>query len=258
MTRDSITTREVVLHVPGTADVRVRRAVRYGGDSRPALLMDLYVPATPSDSRPVVVLVTGYADAGAPCSFRDWAAYVGWARLVACRGMAAIVYQSETPARDARTLIGHVHEHAAALGIDASRIGVWACSGNTANALALLRDDGRIACAALCYGYLADAPGFDDVARAAERFGFVAPAAGTDLDGLRHVELLVVRAGRDDMPGLNASLDRFVVRALAANLNLTVINHADGPHAFDIFDAGARSCTAIRSVLGFLESTLAQ
>jgi len=64
--------------------------------------------------------------------------------------------------------------------------------------------------------------------------------------------MLVVKAGRDEMPGLNESIDRFVARALPANLPVTVVNQPTGPHGFDIFDATDQSRTVIRQIPGFL------
>jgi hypothetical protein len=48
--------------------------------------------------------------------------------------------------------------------------------------------------------------------------------------------MLVVRAGREDIPTLNDALDRFVAKALAANAPITVTNHPTGGHGFDSFD----------------------
>src|SRR5690606_25255351 len=159
------------------------------------------------------------------------------------------------PFRDTRALLEHVVANAAELGVDPSRVGVWSCSGNVPNAFALIRESPRLACAALCYGYVTDEDGFDEVARAAAQYGFVNPVL-TRSNPLRDIPLLIVRAGRDEMPGLNASLDRFITRALARNERVTVVNHADGPHAFDVLDDTDPSRAVIRQVLSFFENHL--
>lgn len=66
------------------------------------------------------------------------------------------------------------------------------------------------------------------------------------------VPLFVVRDGRDELPGLNESIDRFVAKALARNLPITVVNHADAPHAFDIMRDSETSRDIIGRLLGFL------
>ena len=48
------------------------------------------------------------------------------------------------------------------------------------------------------------------------------------------------------------ALDRFVAGALAGNLPLTFVNHASGPHAFDLFDNSDISREIVRRILGFL------
>jgi hypothetical protein len=58
--------------------------------------------------------------------------------------LVAVTYENREPAGDFAAVLRHVHEHAADLGIDPGRIGVWDCSGNVPTALfALLRTNNR-------------------------------------------------------------------------------------------------------------------
>ena len=92
---------------------------------------------------------------------------------------------------------------------------------------------------------------------AAEQFGLAVPARGRPIDDLpRTLPLLVVRAGQDQTPLLNASLDAFVSAALTRDLPPTVVNQAGAPHSFDLFDDRDASRTTIRTVLGFLREHL--
>ena len=59
------------------------------------------------------------------------------------------------------------------------------------------------------------------------------------------------------MPGLNDALDRFVGAALAADLPVTLMNHATGPHAFDLFDDTTTSRDIVKCMLAFLQLHLA-
>jgi hypothetical protein len=43
---------------------------------------------------------------------------------------------------------------------------------------------------------------------------------------------------------------------LARNLPMTVVNHADGPHAFDIYHDSATSREVVRQMLAFLRFNL--
>jgi hypothetical protein len=64
--------------------------------------------------------------------------------------------------------------------------------------------------------------------------------------------MFLARAGRDETAGLNAALDRFAAAALARNLPISLINHAEGPHAFDLLDDSGTTREVIRCILGFL------
>jgi hypothetical protein len=70
------------------------------------------------------------------------------------------------------------------------------------------------------------------------------------------IPMLLARAGRDAMPGLNAALDRFVAAALAKNLYVSVVNHPHGPHAFDLDNDSEATRDVIGLVLSFLRRHL--
>jgi hypothetical protein len=107
------------------------------------------------------------------------------------------------------------------------------------------------------YGFLLDLDGATDVADAARQFGFANPVAGRAVADLRHdVPLFITRAGRDQFPGMNAAMDRFIRQALIENLPITVVNHAEGPHAFDLFDDSRTSREIVRQTLRFLRRHL--
>jgi acetyl esterase/lipase len=184
--------------------------------------------------------------------------FVSWARLVAASGVAAITYANHDPA-DVEDVFRHIQQHGPSLGIDCTRLGVWACSGHAPNALAFLIRHGRAGfrCAALAYPYTVDLGDSTRVAAAAAHFRFVTPASGSSMRDLPHdLALFVARAGRDEMPGLNDALDRFVVEALALDLPLTLVNHSHAPHAFDLFDEGETSRHVVRQILAFLQAHL--
>lgn len=263
--RHEISLKRVVCHVPGMEAVRIQRDVEYRKHDAGALTMDIYGPP---DARidaplPAVVVVAGYPDSGVErflgCRFKEMESSISWAQLMATSGLMAITYTNREPASDLSALLRYVRENAPALGVDRHRIGLWASSGNVPLALSLLmRDAGEdLMCAALCYGFMLDLDGSTSVADAAAKFGFVNPSAGKSVADLRQDRpLFIARAGRDDMPGLNDALDRFVVHALARNLPVTLVNHHTAPHAFDLLDDNEISRAIIRQVLAFLRRCL--
>ena len=261
--RHEIVTKRVVLGIPGADALVVRRDVRYALVDGERLTMDVYCPAglQRHEPMPAVLFVTGYPDEGmrkvVGCNAKDMAPYVSWAQLMAVSGLAAITYTTKRPATDVHEVLRHVRAHAE-LGIDGERVGVWACSGSAPTALSvLMTPDARVKCAALCYGYLLDVDGSTSVAEAASVFRFVNPCAGRALADLpMDVPLFVARAGRDEMPHLNATIDRFLARALAINLPVTLVNHSTGPHAFDIVDDSDASRAVIRQIVAFMRCQL--
>jgi acetyl esterase/lipase len=259
--QEHLSKKRVVYTMPGVDAVTVRRDEVYRVADAGPLTMDLYYPpALKRDARiPAVVFVTGFDDSGAQrmlgCRMKEMGSYISWAQLAAASGLVGITYVNSEPATDVHAVLQHVRQRAASLDIDETSIGVWACSGNAPTALSVLIQDrlDYLKCAVLCYPYLLDLDGATGTAEAATTFRFANPIAGKSVEDLpRDVPLFVARAGQDQMPGLNQTLDRFLGKALASNLPLTFVNHSMGPHGFDLFDDGETSREIIRRVLAFL------
>lgn len=247
---------------PAAPHIPTRRDLTFPAADGTPRAFDLTLPIAPTSPPPVVLLVGGYPDEGFRaffgCSFREMAAIDGWARLLAASGIAAIAYEGRDPLGDLRALLEHLRGRADELGVDGDRLGLWASSGNVPVALAPLLDRAPgIRAAAFLYGYLLDQEDETAVADAAARFHFVHPNVGRTVAELpRGLPLLLVRAGADATPGLNAGLDRFVAAALAADLSLALVNLPAAAHAFDLGDDRPAARAVIRQVLGFLRANL--
>ncbi len=261
-----------VYTIPGMERADVRKDVVYRTTDAGSLTMDLYRPADAAAGArlPAVIFVAGYKDVGYEKvfgrTFKDMAMSVSWGQLVAASGIVAIAYTNREPVADLEALIEHLRQHAAALGLDEHRVGVWATSGNVPLALwALMRGEqgapdpkgAGLRCGALLYGFMLDLDGATGVADAARSFRFANPNAGASLNDLKDdLPLLIVRAGQEQFPGLNDSIDRFFALAVARNRPITLVNHATGPHAFDLLDDSETSRQIIRQVLDFLQASL--
>src|SRR4051794_3154316 len=264
MARHEIAMKKLVYEMPGADGVAVRRDVPYQRTGDGPLLMDIYYPPQSAGAPwPAVAFAIGYSDRGAVeklgCRFMDMESFAGWARLVAMSGAVAVTYSTGAdPAGDLPVLLRHLRADASSIGIDPDRIGIWACSGHGPTAAsALMRGPiVRAACAVLCYPYLLDLDGTPAVVDSAKLFNFAVPSGcgADDLD--TEVPVFLARAGLDQMPGLNGALDRFVSAALARNLPLTLVNHATGPHAFDLFDDSHATRVVIRQALAFMQQQL--
>jgi hypothetical protein len=271
---NDIFTRRICLQLEGMDAVTVRRDLAYGpADTHRRF--DIYYPpgqtddgstfakATADKRWPAVIIVAGYPGTMEPRPTPLTYKQIGWTvsmcQLIGVSGMVAIAYTNRDPVADLRTLVEHIHQCAESLRIDSARIGVVAVSGNVPTALTMIMQDaGRVpACAVFGYGCLLDLDGATDVADAAKQFGFANPGVGRTVTDLRpDVPLLITRAGRDQFPGMNASIDRFIAQALIQNLPMTFVNHAEGPHAFDLFEDSRTSRDIVRQTLRFLQQHL--
>jgi hypothetical protein len=68
--------------------------------------------------------------------------------------------------------------------------------------------------------------------------------------------MFLARAGHDEVPTMLDSIDRFVGKALSANVALTLMNHPQGVHGFDNQNDDERSREIIRAAIEFIRTHL--
>lgn len=260
--RNELTMKRVVYNLPGMEAARIQQDVEYRVTDAGALTMDIYYPpdAKAESRTPAVVFVSGYPNPGfqkmVGGKLKEMGEYISWGQLTAASGLIAITYTTgQEPSADTLALLQYIRQDAAALGIDGDRIGVWACSGNVPNALSVLMQGDRnyLKCAVLCYGLMLDLEGSTDVAGAARQWGFANPNTGKSVADLsQDIPLFIARAGRDETPHLNETMDRFLGHALTHNLPVTFVNHPTAPHAFDLMHDREATREIIRQILAFM------
>jgi len=230
----------ILVQTPEMSKVNVRADIPFKSlaDGR-SLTMDVYSPpgSAPGTKLPVIVFVNGVGDMPGPDGSRlkTWGQYTSWARLAAVSGYVAVTHDSRgpEPAEDIRDLFRHLRESGAALGIDATRMGAWACSANVRAALAFAMGDGAAGVQAAVFYY-----GFGDV------------------ETLRpDLPVLLVRAGKDSA-FMNDGIGRLVPKVTAQNAPWTILNLPEAHHAFDIFDNTVGTRDAIMATLRFFDGHL--
>jgi acetyl esterase/lipase len=228
--------------------VRVISNLKYSEVDNPYLLMDVYIPPDlkPHERRPVVVFIHG--GAGPEYKPKDWGMFQSWGRLVAAAGMVAVMFThrfSPPPklllveaASDLSAALQYLRSNAGSFQADGDCVGVcaWSSGGELLTPL-LAQRPVFVRCLVAFYALL-DVQQYAPPGDAAALKYLKAFSAITALpeDASTLMPMLIVRAGRDDIPTLNDALDRFVARALAANAPITVTNHPAGGHGFDSFD----------------------
>ena len=253
----------VVLKVPGMERVRVRRGVVYARVDGKDLAADVYLPpAEWKGEPPIVVLQAGGAE-----NTKDWGIYTSLGRLLAASGFAAIPFnhrlryprrQYEEGAADLAALLELLRREGRSLGVDGSRVAVAVFSGGGPMLSPLLRDrPAQVRCLAAFYAFLgtehvnlAEAGITSEIAR---RYS---PIAQLEARPSGLPPLFIARAGKDVIPGVNASIDRFAAAALAHNVPFALVNHPAGSHVFDHRDDDARTREVLEMAIAFFRAHL--
>jgi acetyl esterase/lipase len=257
----------VVYRLPGMDDVTVHSNLKYSDVDNPFLLMDVYTPPCLSSDAtlPMVMLVHG--GAGAQYKPKDWGFFQSWGRLIAASGMAAVMFTHRLgypkpclaeAALDLSNALDYIRSHAASYNTDPDRIGLVAWSaGGPLLTIAMQQKLPFVSCLVAFYAYL-------DIQRSPshieneslETLKSFSPISYLHGDSSSMVPLFLARAGQDEIPMMNDSIDRFVAAALAANAPLTCMNHPSGDHGFDNQNDDDRSREIIRAALAFLRAHL--
>lgn len=228
--------------------------------------MDVYYPAgiKRETTYPAVVFVLGYPDSTMlrmiGSKLKDLGAYTSWARLITTVGLIGINYETQQPNADLDDLLTYLQTNGASLRIDPKRIGFWSCSANVPTAISALSKSGRenIKCAALLYGMMQTPD--RKFQQQIDSLSLVVGFYSRQLEPLKEIRTnipyFVVRAGRERFKGLNQTIDYFASQATSLNAPITLINYANGRHAFDIYDDNDESRSIIQQTLVWLKNNL--
>jgi acetyl esterase/lipase len=257
----------VVYRLPGMDNVSVRSNLIYSDNADPNLLMDVYAPPSLSKDERLPAVLAIHGGAGAQFKPKDWGIYQSWGRLIAASGMAGVVFTHRLSypkpmlseaGDDLRNAISYIRANAGSLNIDPDRLCLSAWSaGGVLLAPAMREKPPYVRCLAAFYPLLDIRPfsPYKDN-ESPESLRAFSPLACFEGDAPPKVPLFIARAGLDQTPTLNISLDRFASAALAANAPVTVINHPDGEHAFDNQNDDDRSREIVRAALDFMKTHL--
>jgi acetyl esterase/lipase len=231
----------VVYQIPDMERTSVETEVVYKTRDRLELAMDIYYPAGSHDTSryPAVILVHG--DAPLRENIKSAVPYVSWGRLFAASGMAAVTFNwrySQTD--DILDLVDYVQDHATALRIDGERLCIFAFSAGAAWGITAMMSGGfdSIQCMVAYYGDMRM-----PLARLQQgSVGEVAP-------------MLIVKAAQDEfVPG--EGVDRFVDAALSRGIEVELLIHPTGVHAFDLRNDDEHSREIIQQTLQFIQNRL--
>ena len=248
----AMVSRPVLYQLRGTDEVRVRKNAK--------LAADIYKLPN-ATSAPVVIFIHGGVDAGFPVRPKDWGFYQSWARLAAASGFVGITFNHRLgypqphlreAASDLDSIITYVRANARTLGADGDRICLAAFSAGGPLLAPALRDHPPyIRCIVSMYNFL-------DITHTLEHAKYESPEVLREFSPVTHLSqqippMLVVRAGRDQIPKLNESIAAFMQRAIEVNAPVTLIIHPTAPHGFENQTDDRRTREIVREVLEFMK-----
>lgn len=247
--------------------VTVRENLRYrAGDAK--ALADVYLPARGRQPAPIVVLVHGGMGPEFPVRPKDWGSYRSWGRILASRGYVAVAYNHrlgypepmvDEAASDLDSLLAFARARAREWHGDPDRVAVITYSAGGMLLASALREPRPWLRSAIGFYPIVD---LTVAAHLRERLPAEAlerHTLGTHLPaiGARMAPVLILRAGRDQIPDLLAGVDRLAGQALQANAPIAIMNHPEAEHGFDNQEPTPRTLAVLNVALGFLSETTA-
>lgn len=257
----------VVYRVPGMDKVIVKTDLKYTGASDPNLLMDVYIPPglAKGERRPAVLFIHG--GAGSAFKPKDWGIYKSWGRLIAASGMIGVTFTHRLgypkpllreASSDVNAAISYVRSSADSLNIDRDRLCLAAYSaGGPMLSLGMSDETNYIRCLVAFYAFLdiqqSEPHRANETPEMVKEFS---PIAYLDNEARRIPPIFIARAGLDEVPTMNDSIDRFIGEAISKNVSIIVANHPQGVHGFDNQTDDERSREIIRAAIDFMKTHL--
>lgn len=250
---------KIVYSTKAMDDVVVKRGINYLETAASSLTLDIYYPPNKDQTTLLleVIFVFGYPDSVIQkklgVKLKEMGQYTSWGKLIASSGVAAITYESRDPEKNIKQLFEYITNRSKELMIDPNRIGIWSCSGNAPMALSLFAADIKIKCGVFYYGFMIEPPGDNKASEVAKKVGFVYPDILKNPNLLHwDIPTLVVKAGKDNVPNIQPTIDNFVSLSLSHNSPIEFINYPNGQHAFDVSDDNNNSREIIKRTVEFI------
>lgn len=256
--------RPVVYKVAGMEQAKVISNLNYTGTDSPYRKLDVYVPAgvASSDRLPAVVFLHG----GASERFtpKDWGIYTSWGRLIAASRMVGVTFTHRLGypktllaegESDVTSAINYIRSNADSLNIDKDRMCLIAFSaGGPLLSMAMRDKPSYVRCLVAFYAFMdvqqSEAHRTSETPETIKRFSNITLL---DANSSKIAPLFIARAGQDQIPTMNDSIDRFIREAIARNAALTVMNHPQGAHGFDNSNDDERSREIIQAAIAFMK-----
>lgn len=257
--------RPVVYKVAGMESVKVVSDLDYTGTNSQYRKMDVYVPPGTAKGERIPAVIFIHGGAAEQFTPKDWGIYTSWGRLVAASGMVAVTFTHRLGfpktllnegASDVADAVKYVRANADTLNVDKDRLCLIAFSaGGPLLSTAMREKPAYVRCLAAFYAFMdvqqSEPHRASETPETVRKFSNITYLA--DGDAAKIAPLFIARAGRDEVPTMNDSIDRFVREALSKDTALTLMNHPQGAHGFDNRNDDERSREIIRAAIAFMK-----
>lgn len=233
----------VVLELPGMDNIIVKKDIPYQSVTGTSLNMDIYYPPNFDfkSKIPAIIIVLGYTDMAGQkllgSKFKNYITFISWCKIIAASGMAAIIYETVNPGQDILALSNYLKSNESKLGIDNSKIGAFTLSAHSPTTIneVLTGPSNIFKCAVVYYGFFLtnDFINLPQIDTISQGMGFSTPRLPDPASWKKDVPIMIVRAGKDNVPYINQSLADFYKKALSQNLPIILVNYPNGTHGFD-------------------------
>ena len=257
--------RPVVYKLAGAEKAKVISDLNYTGTDSPYRKMDVYVPAgiAKSERRPAVLFLHG--GIGERFTPKDWGIYTSWGRLIAASNMVGVTFTHRLGfprtlltegASDVADALNYIRTNADSLNIDKDRICLIAFSaGGPLLSMAMRDKPSYVRCLVAFYAFMdvqqSEFHRTSETPETVKKFSNINYL--TDGDASHIAPLFIARAGQDEIPTMNDSIDRFIREAISKNAAITVMNHPQGAHGFDNRNDDERSREIIQAAIAFMK-----
>jgi acetyl esterase/lipase len=253
----------IVYRVAGMEKVKVIQNLKYAKSDDPNILMDVYLPPNlvKAEKRPAVIFIHGGAKP--EWTAKDWGIYKTWGQLIAASGFVGVTFTHrleypskslENAAQDVTDAITYVRANADKLNTDKDRICLIAYSaGGPMLSLAMRGDTPFVRCLVGFYAFMDIRQSDYQKTETLATVTSFSPITYLRKNANRIPPIFIARAGRDQVPTMDDSIDRFISEALAENILLNFANHPQGVHGFDNQNDDERSREIIREAIEFIK-----
>lgn len=258
---NSLKKKKLLYDIDETKKIKITKDIIYKTVYNKNLLMDIYTPENLENEEklPVVIFVHGEGPEFFIRDAKEWGIYSSYGKLLSGMGFAAVTFNHRYAAgdfkkinnvsKDVNDAVDYIIENASQWNIDSEKICIWSFSlGGIYSSLFLTEK--KVKCLVSYYGFLdiyAKVLKIDDIYWRFTPSSYLLGLEDND------TSILIVKAAKDKIKGINRSIDSFIEVAKEYGVKYEYIVHNTGGHSFDVLDDNEETRKVIKQTLNFIQ-----